>query len=688
MKLLPWIEERLQKVRLATEVRRLEYGLRKDPGYYTETPNFIDSLNGAHAMLEFALQRPLSHIGFDTEFRYDSPGVIKKKKIKYDPQTIRPLLLSLAMVEPLDTGQGCIYSFVVDLRKPELLPVLGDLFRLPVCFCGHYAKAEIFCMLKLGLTEPSILWDTCIFEKALCLGQYNHKYKLKNVTDDAERIQIKEEAKEIQNFGNSLVATCQRYGVAHRMGADKERLQKSFLDHPENTAFSQEQIEYSAEDAVAAAKLYPLQVHDAVRKGLLPHCQTVEMPWVITNARIEWVGVRIDKGKCEDIIAKITPVKDNLEKYISSKYGLKNTESHKQLKQFFERTGILEKFRRNGEIKFDKDILKENTGLHSSIPFIRAARRASDILSNTKLLQEFIGAGGRARSDHKQLGTDTGRQTTILPNIMGVDRMSRPIIIPDDGNGIGEVDWSQVEVGVAAAVYGDEALVSMFNSGDVYSAMAQNFFKDELPEDDRCIPGKEFKKKHKELRNQMKTCTLGMIYGLTPIGLAPKLGTTINKAKKLQNRFMSMFPVLQSALNQTIQSGAIRGYVATMTGLRRYRGRTGATDSWERNWMANHPVQGSAAVVFKAAGNRLDKLYMQYGARIIIPLHDAFIFEVPLEHLKVVADLTERVMCETLQKYFPVLRPKADVNIDRPDCWNKDGVCDELDQWIKKFIGT
>ncbi len=52
------------------------------------------------------------------------------------------------------------------------------------------------------------------------------------------------------------------------------------------------------------------------------------------------------------------------------------------------------------------------------------------------------------------------------------------------GYGIGEVDWSQVEVGVAAAMYGDDELVRMFNSGDVYSAMAQHFFREELPAED------------------------------------------------------------------------------------------------------------------------------------------------------------------------------------------------------------
>ena len=67
-------------------------------------------------------------------------------------------------------------------------------------------------------------------------------------------------------------------------------------------------------------------------------------------------------------------------------------------------------------------------------------------------------------------------------------------------------------------------------------------------------------------------------------------------------------------------------------------------------------VRGSAVMVFKVAGNRLDKLYLQYDAGSIIPLHDAFIFEAPLEELEVVAEFTSRVMWGALQEYFP---PKA-----------------------------
>ena len=688
MKLLPAWKERLQDVEPEPVVRTIGYGLKKSHRYYAKKTNYIDSHKKAQGMLDFALQRPLSHIGFDTEFRYDRPGiVINKKDTAYDPRSIRPLLLSLAMAEPLGKDGGQLYSFVIDLRKPELIQILKDFFRLPVCFSAHSAKNELFCLWWLGLPEPNIIWDTFIFEKSLHLGQHHHKYKLLKVAGDFEQIRAKEEEKEKEMFGFSLVATCQRYGVAYRMEAEKERLQKSFLVHSDETLFSEEQIDYAAEDAIAASMLYPLQVQKAVQNGLVHHCTTVEMPWVITNARIEWAGVRVDERNRDEAIAKINVHKDRLEGHLASEYGIENPRSHKQLSEFFKSCGLLNKFLKSAKVSFDKENLKKNAGLHPTIGLLRATRRASDLLADKFLSPNFVGKDGRVRANHRQLGTHTGRQTSRWPNLLGLDGVLRPLVIPEPGCGIGEVDWTQVEVGVAAAMYGDDKMVRMFNSGDIYSSMAQHFFREELSEGDLIITGKEFKEKHRDLRDQMKSCTLGIIYGITPVGLAQTLGTSKSKAAALQKRFMAMFPHLQAALIQSAQCGAIRGYASTKSGLKRYRGKIGEATRWERNWLTNHPVQGSAAVVFKAAGNRLDKLYQKYDARIIIPLHDAYIFEAPLDELETVSELTARVMCDTLQEYFPMLHPQVEVNISRPDCWNKDGDGEKLNQWIESLNG-
>jgi len=46
----------------------------------------------------------------------------------------------------------------------------------------------------------------------------------------------------------------------------------------------------------------------------------------------------------------------------------------------------------------------------------------------------------------------------------------------------------------------------------------------------------------------MKTCTLGIIYGLSVFGLANRLNTKQADASALLERFMGMFPALKQSL--------------------------------------------------------------------------------------------------------------------------------------------
>jgi DNA polymerase-1 len=687
MALLPGWQDRLTQVADAGDAPPAAFTLPRSPAFYADRTAVVMTAEEARAMAELARQRPVAWVGFDTEFRYDRPGVvIDKDHTAHDPRSIRPLLLSLALAEPAgpgDSGSGRLYRFVIDLRKPELYPPVRDVLRLPVCFVGHYAQAELFCLLRLGLPEPGCLWDTWVHEKTLYLGRGHKKYRLRPNAGEADEALAGEEAEQEEAFGYALVATCQRYAVSYPFAGDKDRLQRSFLHHPDDAPFSEEQVLYAAADATAAACLYPLQVTRAAQAGLLHHLLTIEMPWVVTNARMAWHGVRVDPEKCrlasEACDHHLADLRPRLEAL-----GIPNVRSHKQLKTFFAREGLLHLFRRNGRVSFDKNQLAALQDRHPAIALIRAARRVHDLQKEKILTGAFVGADGRIHPEYRHLGTHTGRQTSRWPNLLGLGRVFRPLVVAGPGRGIGEVDWSQIEVGIAAAVYHDERLVQMFNTGDVYSAMAQDFYGDQLPEADRRLPGSEFKRKHGPLRNRMKTCTLGIIYGLTPHGLALYLGTGKAQAAALQKRFMALFSALRQALADATTFGGLRGYAVTASGLRRYRASaTGQLSNWERNWLTNHPVQGSAAVVFKAAGNRLDKLYRRYEAWLIVPMHDAFVFEAPLEVLGEVADLTGRVMCEAVQEHFPGLQPKVEVNVQCPECWNKDGHADSLERWVR-----
>ena len=534
----------------------------------------------------------------------------------------------------------------------------------------------------MALPEPRILWDTWVCEKALYLGRHHRRYGLAPGADEAAEALAREQSEAGEQWRLSLAQTCLRHGLAHPFAGDKERLAYSFLGHPDGAAFTPEQVDYAAADAEAPARLYRPQVVAAARGGLLHHLVTVEMPWTATNSRIVWNGVRVDADRarrvreaCDRHAAALGPRLAAL--------GVTKPRSHPQLRKLFGSLGLIELFRRGGKLSFDREHLDEFRDHHPVIALVRAARRVADLRDDKLLTGEFVGADGRVHPDHRQLGTDTGRQSCRWPNVSGLGKILRPLIVPDPGRGLGEVDWSQIEVGIAAAVYRDEALVAKFNSGDVYSAMAQDFYREQLDEADRCLTGAAFKKKHRTLRDRMKTCTLGIIYGLTPHGLALRLKTSKSEASALQDRFMGMFPALRNGLREAAEAGAIRGHASTASGLRRYRAAgAGRPSNWERNWMTNHPVQGTAAVVFKAAGNRLDRLYRRYRAWIVIPMHDAFVFESPIEALPEVADLTATVMRQAVREYFPELDAQVEVNADHPDCWNKDGHIGSLERWM------
>src|ERR1700694_1847614 len=113
MELLPSWNDRLAKVPPFKAKDRTSYLLPQAVAYYVRGVTFVDTDQGARDMAEFLQQRPLSHIGFDTEFRYNRPGVvIDKKHTVYDPRSIHPLLLSLSAAEPERAG-GALYNFVI-----------------------------------------------------------------------------------------------------------------------------------------------------------------------------------------------------------------------------------------------------------------------------------------------------------------------------------------------------------------------------------------------------------------------------------------------------------------------------------------------------------------------------------------------------------------------------------------------
>jgi DNA polymerase-1 len=661
------------------------FALPRDPKFFRGQPVLVNDVPKARAMVELAYQRPVGWVGLGLGHGWCRPGVpVGDGRVGNDPRSIRPLLLGVALAEADERGDNVtLYPFAIDLRVEGLDGFLRRLLRLTVPFVVHDARNVLFALFRMGLPVPDQFWDSWIHEKAAHLGRQHGRYRLQPGADVAEQAQAHAEAEKEEAEFYSLRMACLRHGVAYPLGCDADRIVASFAAISGGEPCSADQNFLVIGDAVAAAALYPRQVNAAGRNGLLGHLQTVEMPWTVTNARMIWDGVRVDAEKCRMVEASCHRHLGALTPALVS-FGVTNVRSHRQLEAHFTNLGLADLFRARGGFGFDRHQLADFQGRHPSIPLIRAALHATDLLHDKVLTGAFVGEDGRVHPEHRQLGASTGRQSCRYPNVAGLGRVFRPLVVPEPGFGIGEVDLCQIEVGVAAAAYGDARLVELFNGGDVYSRMAREFYGGQMSREDLVLDDYDFKKAHSGLRNRMKACTLGLIYGMTPLGLSRQLGISIKEAEMLQASFLGMLPDLAHAVDESAQAAAQRGYATAVSGLRRYRGaEAGQVRPWERNWMINFAVQASAAIAFKAAGNRLGRLLQPYEGRLIIPMHDAFVFEAPLGALDEAARLVRSELCNAVTNFWPCLRPNAETNIEHPECWNKDGHAGSIERWME-----
>lgn len=649
------------------------------PDHYVGQLKQVNTVDELQELISLAYQLPLTTISLDFEFSYTRPAIqLRNGKEKYDIRSIRPLLMAVTLVSR-NADSLTLHNFVIDLTQPDLAAELQPLLDLPVTYIAHHAKAELHCIWQLGLLEPKLWWDTCIAERARYLGK--HVFDANQSFDHlADEIKAKNTHQEENRIRYGLAATAKRYGIEHAFSHNKSSLQQSFLDYSCGD-FSQNQIEYAAEDAIVAAKLYLPQQQQLLMQGVTNHLITVEMPWVITNAAMEWHGVVVDREKCNLVLNASTPKLKLLSKQLFD-MGLHNPNSHQQKEAFFQQLGLLKHFKKGGKYSFKLQLLKDLAHIHPAIELLAEFNKVQAIERDILLKPAIVGADGRVHPKHKQLEVVTGRQSCSNPNLLGLPGIMRPLIIPAKGNSIAEADYAQIEIAITAAVYGDTNLVEKFNQGDIYTAMAQEFFASSLSEEHRTCHSDTFKQHHKDKRDIMKQCTLGIIYGLSAFGLASRLKISEFEAKQQMTQFLAMFPTLKHMIDTAPQEGAIRGYVSTSTGLQRHRvGQVSLTRS-VRNWMVNMPVQGTAAALFKVAGNRLYQLYKAYDARLVLAVHDAFIFEAPLELMDTVAKLTEQVMLQVVQEYYPQIKPRVDLNYSHPECWTKDGDAGTVEKWI------
>ena len=268
---------------------------------------------------------------------------------------------------------------------------------------------------------------------------------------------------------------------------------------------------------------------------------------------------------------------------------------------------------------------------------------------------------GRIHTSFNQTVTSTGRLSSSNPNLQNIPMRSeigkeiRKGFIAEEGFYILSADYSQIELRILAHLSGDENLLKAFRAGeDVHAGTAALVFG--LPPD-RVDP---------EHRRRAKVVNFGIVYGMSPFGLAKELDISPEEAALFIQEYFSVFPGVKSWIEKTIDGARETGYVKTMLNRIRYLPDINSKNRMRREFAErtaiNTPIQGTAADLIKLAMVSVHRNLSLLRARLILQIHDELLFEVPEDELSSVKKIVEKEMTSPLPLNVPIL---VDIGVGR-----------------------
>jgi len=416
---------------------------------------------------------------------------------------------------------------------------------------------------------------------------------------------------------------------------DAETLAAKYLDRslpdPDN------KLERLGAEAAAAAALAPKLSSLLTKLKQDKLFKEVEMELILSLARMEEAGVGLDIDYLNSMSAKMSAEINDISKRIFTLADEEfNLNSPQQLSQIlFEKLELKPGKKTKSKTAFATGaaVLSKMIDAHPIVPLIIKYRELAKLKSTyIDSLPPLINKNtGRLHTTFNQMVTATGRLSSSSPNIQNIPirtslgRQIRKAFIPaHEGEKLLTGDYSQIELRLMAHLSGDANLIKLFTDEvDIHQATAAEVF------------GLQPEQVTKALRRKAKAINFGIIYGISPFGLAEQLNITTQEAKSYIDKYLERYPDVKKFIKETVSKGYKDGFVTTILGRRRYIPELKSTNYQIRSFgervAANAPLQGSAADIIKIAMINIDCRLQKEGlqTRMVMQVHDELVFEVP-----------------------------------------------------------
>jgi DNA polymerase-1 len=511
-------------------------------------------------------------------------------------------------------------------------------FSTTSCISGHHVKPMLRWFLTRNIDIPKIGFDTAIAAYLL------------------EPAQSKLEAHEVL-----ARYTEDRIGARVDNSADDGQL--SFDAQVSNASADASNI------AVAVSRVIPALAREIGSQGVGELFNDVELPLVRVLAKMEHVGVLVDKQQLTTINEHLVRETKRLTVVLHELAGKSfNLNSPTQLRQ------ILYEDKKLSPGK------KTKTGFSTDAATLEKIRdqwpefidqlleyREFEKLRGTygQGLLDAVQTDGRIHATFNQTVARTGRLSSDAPNLHNIPirseegKVFRTAFVPREGCVFMVADYNQIELRCIAHLADDPGLIDAFTRGiDIHSATAARVFA----VDPASVTS--------DMRSQAKMISYGLAYGMEAFGLSQRLGVGVGEASEILDAYFAAFPNVKQYMDNTIEEARTKGYTETLFGRRRQIPELNNPNfrirqAGERQAM-NAGIQGLAADIFKIALVRIDtaiaKAKLQ--SSVILQVHDEVIVECPVAERDKVNEIVLYEM-----KNAASLKVPLEVNAAWGDSW-------------------
>jgi DNA polymerase-1 len=411
---------------------------------------------------------------------------------------------------------------------------------------------------------------------------------------------------------------------------------------------------YAGADAEIPLRLEKILRDRLIKNDLMKVLEEIEMPLVPVLMEMEYAGIKVDRQFLEDFAKELNQRLLEIQKDVYRLVGYDfNLNSTQQLsKALFETLHLTAPDSSNrtkaGAFSTSADVLENMKDQHEVVALILEHRELSKLVSTylEALPRQINPKTGRVHTSFNQTGSVTGRLASSDPNLQNIPTRTelghrvREGFIAEKGKLLVSVDYSQIELRIAAFMSGDKAMLAAFKADqDIHAATAAAI--NDVPIDQVT----------KEQRSHAKAINFGLLYGMNEYGLMRATELTLAEATKFRDEYFAEFPGIKNYIESTRAKAEKQGYVETLLGRKRYfpqlRGAaTPQVRSRALREAINSPIQGTAADVLKIAMIQLPGELTKAGleTKILLQVHDELLLECPKEELDETIEVTRHVM--------------------------------------------